>query len=43
MKNCSFRGKVTQQKFHSRIMMIMTISLLLVAIAAALAFMTNGK
>lgn len=37
------QGEVTQQKFHSRIMMIMTISLLLVAIAAALAFMTKRK
>ena len=37
------QGEVTQQKFHSRIMMIMTISLLLVAIAAAMAFLTKRK
>jgi len=37
------QGEITQQKFHSRIMLIMTISLFLVAIAAALAFMTKRK
>jgi len=37
------QGEVTQQKFHSRIMLIMSISLLLVAIAAALAFLTKRK
>jgi signal transduction histidine kinase len=37
------QGEVTQQKFHTRIMMILLISLLLVAIAAALAFMTKRK
>jgi signal transduction histidine kinase len=37
------QGEVTQQKFRSRIMLIMTISLLLVAIAAALAFITKRK
>jgi len=37
------QGEVTQQKFHSRIMLIMTISLLLIAIAAALAFLTKRR
>jgi len=37
------QGEVAQQKFHTRIMMIMLISLLLVAIAAAMAFMTKRK
>lgn len=37
------QGEVAQQKFHSRIMLIMSISLLLVAIAAALAFLTKRK
>lgn len=37
------QAEVVQQKFHSRIMLIMTISLLLVAIAAAMAFNTKRK
>lgn len=37
------QGEITQQKFHSRIMLIMSISLFLVAIAAALAFMTKRR
>jgi signal transduction histidine kinase len=32
------QSEITQQKFHNRIMMIMAISLLLIAIAAAMAF-----
>jgi signal transduction histidine kinase len=35
------QAEITQQKFHFRIMMIMAVSLLLVAIAAALAFVTK--
>ena len=37
------QGEVTQQKFHNRIMMIMAISLLLIAIVAAMAFMIKRK
>ena len=37
------QGEVTQQKFHNRIMMIMAISLLLIAIVAAMAFMVKRK
>ena len=36
-------SEIIQQKFHNRIMMIMALSLLLIAIAAALAFMTKRK
>jgi signal transduction histidine kinase len=35
------QSEVTQQKFHARIMMIMAISLLLIAIAAAMAFVVK--
>jgi signal transduction histidine kinase len=35
--------EIIQQKFHNRIMMVMALSLLLIAIAAALAFMTKRK
>jgi signal transduction histidine kinase len=37
------QSEIIQQKFHNRIMMIMALSLLLIAIAAALAFMTKRK
>ncbi|MES1160437.1 MAG: tetratricopeptide repeat-containing sensor histidine kinase [Bacteroidota bacterium] len=37
------QGEVAQQKFHSRIMLIMTICLFLVAIAAAVAFVTKRR
>ena len=37
------QGEVSQQKFHNRIMMVTAISLLLVAIAAALAFITKRR
>jgi signal transduction histidine kinase len=36
-------SEIIQQKFHNRIMMVMALSLLLIAIAAALAFMTKRK
>lgn len=35
------QAEITQQRFHNRIMMIMAISLLLVAVAAAMAFITK--
>jgi signal transduction histidine kinase len=37
------QSEITQAKFHNRIMMIMAVSLLLVAIAAAVAFVTKRK
>jgi signal transduction histidine kinase len=37
------QSEITQQKFHNRIMMIMAISLLLIAIAAAMAFIVKRK
>lgn len=37
------QGEVTQQKFHSRIMLLTSISLLLIAIAAAMAFIIKRK
>ncbi len=37
------QGEVAQQKFHTRIMMIVLISVLLLAITAALAFMAKRK
>jgi signal transduction histidine kinase len=37
------QAEITQEKFHNRIMMIMAVSLFLVAIAAALAFITKRK
>ncbi len=37
------QSEIIQQKFHNRIMMVMALSLLLIAIAAALAFMTKRK
>jgi signal transduction histidine kinase len=36
-------SEIIQQKFHNRIMMVMALSLLLIAIAAALAFVTKRK
>ncbi|HEY4063409.1 MAG TPA: tetratricopeptide repeat-containing sensor histidine kinase [Puia sp.] len=40
-RNLLLQSEITQQKFHYRIMMIMAISLLLIAIAAALAFIVK--
>jgi signal transduction histidine kinase len=37
------QSEITQEKFHNRIMMVMAVSLLLVAIAAALAFVTKRR
>lgn len=37
------QGEITQQKFHTRIMVIMSISLLLIAILAAMAFIIKRK
>jgi signal transduction histidine kinase len=37
------QAEVTQQKFHSRIMLLMSISLLLIAIAAAMAFIVKRR
>lgn len=37
------QGEITQQKFHTNIMLIMSISLLLIAILAALAFIIKRK
>jgi signal transduction histidine kinase len=37
------QGEITQQKFHTRIMVIMSISLLAIAILAALAFVIKRK
>ncbi len=37
------QSEINQQKFHNRIMMIMAISLLLIAIAAAISFMVKRK
>jgi signal transduction histidine kinase len=37
------QGEITQQKFHTHIMLIMSISLLLIAILAALAFIIKRK
>jgi len=37
------QGEISQQRFHNRVMMIMAISLLLIAIAAAIAFITKRK
>ncbi|MDO6435559.1 tetratricopeptide repeat-containing sensor histidine kinase [Flavitalea sp. BT771] len=37
------QGEITQQKFHTRIMVIMSISLLLIAILAAMAFVIKRK
>ena len=40
-RNLLLQSEITQQKFHYRIMMIMAISLLLIAIAAAMAFIVK--
>ncbi len=37
------QSEIAQQKFHNRIMMVMAVSLLLVAIAAAMAFIVKRK
>ncbi len=37
------QSEIAQQKFHNRIMMVMAISLLLIAIAAAIAFIVKRK
>ena len=37
------QGEVAQQKFHNRIMMVMAISLLVIAIVAAMAFMVKRR
>jgi signal transduction histidine kinase len=42
-KTLLLQSEITQQKFHNRIMMIMALSLLLIAIAAALAFVTKRR